>query len=393
MKFSYSTELEHTMPDEWVSLLGEVAKKTLGRGDRTGDALAEDLVRLSRAYTVDRDSDGWASVPRGKSAMAARLRFFLVRDFRKSAAPVDELVRAGFFAGRTKLRVLDLGAGLGATTLGAAFALKRAGVTELDVLAVDSDAEALKTMEAVFTAFTSNDATAPFFPKIALKTQTSSFDDALCQPHEALDLVLAGFVWNELGENAARTAKLDQALGRWLGPESAFVVLEPALSAQARALQELRDTFVASGQWTAVAPCAHDAPCPMLPSPRDWCHASLPYALPQATAEVARAAGLRYERLSFSYVAFAPKRPHPNAGWHRMVSDPLPSKGKREAILCGDGSLVRLRLIDREVSPSNDAFALAERGDLLRLSKTDARIAPDTQIERRTPTASPQRAV
>jgi ribosomal protein RSM22 (predicted rRNA methylase) len=388
VKFSYATELEPTMPNEWVSLLSEVAKKTLGRDDRTGEALAADLVRLSRAYTVDRDSDGWASVPRGKSAMAARLRFFLVRDFRKSAAPVDELLRAGFFAGRTKLRILDLGAGLGATTLGAAFALRRAGVTELEVVAVDSDAEALKTMEAVFAAFATSDTTSPFFPQITLKTRVSSFDDALSQNHEALDLVLAGFVWNELGENGTRTSKLTQALDRWLGPESAFLVLEPALHAQARALQELRDTLVASGEWTAVAPCTHDAPCPMLATPRDWCHASLPLALPQATAEIARAAGLRYERLSFSYATFAKRRTHPNSGWHRVVSEPLLSKGKREAILCGESALVRLRLLDREVSPSNGAFAVSERGDLLRLSKIDARIAPETQIERRPPTAS-----
>jgi hypothetical protein len=133
------------------------------------------------------------------------------------------------------------------------------------------------------------------------------------------------------------------------------------------------------------APCVRSGPSPMLASARDWCHAEMPVRLAPPLAALARAAGLRTERLTFSYLTL---RLEPSAlaraadrTLGRIVSEPLISKGKRELVACGEGGLVRLRRLDRRRSDTNAVFDQLVRGDVVAWDGTPE-VVSDTEIAR-----------
>jgi ribosomal protein RSM22 (predicted rRNA methylase) len=174
-------------------------------------------------------------------------------------------------------------------------------------------------------------------------------------------------------------------------PDGTLVIIEPALRERTRHLHAVRDTLLATGAISTVfAPCLHAGPCPMLKTGGDWCHEDVPVDLPSWLAPIARAAGLRWQGLTYSYLVLRPdgatlrSRGFP---W-RVVSGALLSKGKRELFLCGDasGSPVRERVqrLDRHASPSNAAWEALGRGDRVRISPATAgarRIGPNDDVD------------
>jgi hypothetical protein len=178
----------------------------------------------------------------------------------------------------------------------------------------------------------------------------------------------------------ARHAALVSAwLERRVEPHGSLVVIEPALRDRSRHLHRVRDALVASGA-TVFAPCLHHAPCPALERETDWCHEDVPVDLPAWLVPVARAAGLRREGLTFSYVVLRNDGVRlggalplaPSATRLRVVSGAIPSKGKVEAFLCGElesaGSRVvgraRTMRLDRDASLANAAWDHLGRGDV-----------------------------
>ena len=122
------------------------------------------------------------------------------------------------------------------------------------------------------------------------------------------DVVLVGQLLSELDVSSPEELRRQRhaALLRSLLDErteeaGAVVVIEPALRDRARHLHRVRDEL-ASGGATIFAPCLHGAPCPALARESDWCHEDLAVDLPEWLVPVARAAGLRREGLTFSYV-------------------------------------------------------------------------------------------
>lgn len=105
----------------------------------------------------------------------------------------------------------------------------------------------------------------------------------------------------------------------------------------------------------------------MLANERDWCHAQVPFKLPGSMADVARSAGLRDHDLTFSYLTLR-KQPGRIGDGARVVSAPLPSKGKRELIVCDASGLSRAMRLNRKQSAANADFDKLARGSLASLS-------------------------
>jgi hypothetical protein len=161
----------------------------------------------------------------------------------------------------------------------------------------------------------------------------------------------------------------------------------------------VRDALVAGGL-TVFAPCLHAAACPALANEGDWCHEDLAVDLPSWLVPVARAAGLRWQRLTFSYAVFRKDgktlqgalgplgQLGPSAGRLRVVSDPMPSKGKLEAFLCGDvradgqaeavlrPARVRATRLDRDETAENAAWSDLTRGDVLTVAPAPLEAKP-----------------
>ena len=369
-------DLVRPLEDDWRDALDAVARARGWPTSRDVAALASRVATLSAAYN---DPERARAVVR--DAGAARLGFSFPRDVPKAAAAVRELVATGAVPRGSSLRVLDVGAGLGATTWGVARALEAARVAaELDVTWVDADTQALELAGAIALARQSLGRASlrvRAIPRVA-----GRFDDL-----GRFDLVLAGQLLSELdvgSPDEVRAARHAELLGDWLErrlePQGTLVVVEPALRDRTRHLHRVRDLLAAGGA-TVFAPCLHAAPCPALARDTDWCHEDLDVDLPAWLAPVARAAGLRREGLTFSYLVLrkdglrlldAVDRP-PGAARLRVVSGPIVTKGKREAYLCGElahgGSIeagrARVMRLDRHACAANEAWARFGRGDVV----------------------------
>ncbi len=363
---------DFSLDDGFEHLLSEVAR---ARGyppltDTT--RLGPMLTKLSEVYNT---TDGKEAA----NMLPARLAFSFPRDVPKGHAAVRELVATGALAPRTDrpLRLLDVGAGLGAMTLGIVRALARvASAKGLPSFAVeatwmDTDRAAMELgLEIMGRALPDS----PTGPRLSVTLEKRPVTRA----KDPFDVVVCGQVMSEMdaellpAERVARHAAWLTDLAKLLDPEGSLVVVEPALATRTRHLHAVRDAIVAKTKLRVFAPCLHQQACPALASPHDWCHEDLPTDLPPFLVPLARAAGLRWQGLTFSYLVLrkdgrtlreASARPL------RVTSSLLRSKGKTELFLCGehaDGTgRGKARLLDRESTPANAAFAEAERGDLL----------------------------
>jgi hypothetical protein len=372
--------LVRPLEEDWLQALGAVAKARGWPTTRDVSKLGASVAALSASY-----NDPETARASARDAGAARLGFSFARDVPKGAAAVRELVALGKLSlkGGT-LTVLDMGAGLGATTWGVVRALEAAGERGVvEATWVDSDTEALGLALAIVKA---RQAAGP--AAVELRVRVLARKAGVADDLGPFDLVLAGQVLSELDvglEPEARTSWHAELLGAWLQRRVAaggsLVVVEPALRDRTRHLHRVRDALVAAGA-TVFAPCLHAAPCPALTRETDWCHEDLEVDLPAGLVPIARAAGLRHEGLTFSYLVLrrdgvtlagaieAPAR----AGRLRVVSGAIPSKGKVEAWVCGQvevegGAIAPARLramrLDRDVAPGNAAWDELGRGDVL----------------------------
>ncbi|MFT3923688.1 MAG: small ribosomal subunit Rsm22 family protein [Myxococcales bacterium] len=352
--------------------------RKLALGPSAGGALSDAVAELSRVYTRERDA--LAERSRGQTVLGARLAFFLPRDLVKVLGPLSEIKDWLVAHPERSLRVLDVGAGLGATSLGLSRFLRLAGarVERLEVTALERDARALSVFEHLCGELV---AMPDEFVPIQLDARTQDVSDA--RLGSEFDLVLFGFVLNELYTDlpveqriTRRTQLLEQAASR-LRPGGAVIVLEPALKESTRELMRVRDELAASPKAPFVfAPCTRLGPCPMLAGERDWCHQELPYVLPPALAQVAQGAGLRFEGLSYASLVlrneprvFTPAPGAEGDALYRIVSERLESKGKLELYGCGEAGYVRFTRLERDDSEENRAFGEARRGDLLRIAE------------------------
>lgn len=407
----------------WLDLVDAVARRRLGSRDRTGPALSAAVRAVSAVYTR-RERTGPASLASTAGAddvLAARLRFFLPRDLPKVGGPLRELAWAGLLRTHGTLRVLDVGAGLGTSTFGALDTIGSLGAgadLAMEVTALDTDARAL----SIFADLSEALRAAPWaseWPRLRVRTLVADAMDPRRIPPGPFDLVVAGFVLNELSaaeEGHAAAVSLAEwlrALVARVSPDGALVVLEPALAMSARALHAARDVLMqVPGHVCIFAPCLHAGPCPMLERARDWCHEDEPARLPPALAAVARGAGLRFEGLTFSYLTLrrdgatlAGALARGDARFRdrralRIVGGARPTKGKTTITACAEGGRVELIELARDVGRDGVVGQLA-RGDVVgvvapqratsvRLGATDGTAEPAPVVRARPSSSDPQ---
>ena len=222
-------------------------------------------------------------------------------------------------------------------------------------------------------------------------------------PPFAPDLVTFGHVVNELfsgagGDDATerRAALLEEALGL-VAPGGSVVVIEPALRDTSRALLRVRDVLVARGH-AVRAPCLFRGACPALLRETDWCHAERAIEPPALVAQIAKAAGLRKEAVKMSYLVLAPKgeawaEPPPGRVF-RIVSEPLPSKGRLRYMACGPEGRLGLALQEKHVTDRNRRFEKLLRGDVVEIGGAEPRgdglaLGPETDVRVIAPAGRP----
>jgi SAM-dependent methyltransferase len=332
--------------------------------------VAAAVQRLSLGLTRDRKLIG-ARYLDDDRLLGAYLLFYWPVSYLQARGVLSELPRRPRSA-------LDLGSGPGPV----AFATLDAGAAE--VVAADRSTRALSAARRLATEVGEPIATREWDP------QRRGGLSGLAGGRK-FDLVTMGHVVNELfpGEGAAtrRAALLEEALGL-LAPGGSLVVIEPALRDTSRALLEVRDLLVAGG--VAVrAPCLFRGACPALTRPSDWCHAERPVEPPPLVEEIGRRAGLRKEAVKMSYLVLAPR----GEGWSepppgltfRIVSEPLPSKGRLRYMGCGPEGRKGLALQEKDVTPRNRVFEGLLRGDVVEIASVEPRgdglrLSPESDV-------------
>jgi ribosomal protein RSM22 (predicted rRNA methylase) len=371
-----------TVPGELEAAVADAARAELGDAPLATGALVRAIVDRSRRYTSERDR--LAEPADAVGDLAARAAFFTVADAMKIAIPLGELAGRDAIPPRP-LRIVDVGAGCGAMTLGCTVSLAGRERLSIDVVTIDRDARALAIASRAIRQLAETRG-------IEVKVTTRVGDVAKAMI-PAADLVFLGSVLNEL-EPGKRLGLVERALAA-IGDDGAVIVIEPALREQARDLHAIRDAIIARGTGHVFAPCTRRiAPCTALLDERDWCHEDRPLALGPRTAELARLTHLRDAGMKFSYLVLR-KQPlalveAPDA-W-RVVSAPMPAKGKLELVGCGERGRVRLRLLRRHRTDGNRDFERADRGDVVAV---DAPVADDrveivatSHVDRTTPAES-----
>lgn len=280
----------------------------------------------------------------------------------KVSIPVVELATRDALPAARPLRVIDLGAGCGAMSLGLIESLVAlASPLALSITAIDRDAGALGIAgAAVRELATVRGVDVSFTPRT---------EDATSARLAAADLVVMGTLLNELAA-PARQAIVERALEA-ISSDGAVIVIEPALRETARALHELRDELITRGVGHVFAPCTRSAaPCPSLTHANDWCHEDRTIKLPPRTRELSRLTHLRDDGMKFSYLVLRkqPLSVVDGPGAWRIVSSPRSPKGKHEITGCGDPGWVPLRLMRRHRTDANRYFERADRGDVVVVS-------------------------
>ena len=364
MTFSIPTEVEDVLHAATASALPAALLMPA--------ALTAAVVDRSRRYTSERDR--LATPADARADLAARALFFSVADAAKVALPLAELAAQVAWPPAT-LRIVDVGAGCGAMSLGVLAALHAAGhAPAIELTLLDDDARALAIGRAALV-----DLAARWGMPLTLDVRAGDARRAALPP---CDLVLAGSVLNELpGPDALALAE------RLVGVATlATIIIEPALRITARPLHQLRDALLAGGRAVVAAPCTHAAPCPMLADERDWCHEARPAMLPPRAAKLAATTGLRDGDLKFAYLLLRPPGSATGAPERlRVVSAPMPQKGKLELWVCGADGRRKLRVLDRHRTDGAKAMRAAQRGDVVQISPTpDERgdVGADTAVMR-----------
>ena len=408
MPLMLGLDLVRPLEPDWRGSVDDVARAQ--RWPTTHDVarLAASVRALSAAY-----NDPSQARASAETDGAARLGFFFARDVPKGAAAVRELVATGALRLDEVLRVLDLGAGMGASTWGIARALEAAGKRgTVHATWVDTDRRALDVGMALASR---REGRSP----IALRVDAQQGSLTQLGPLGTFDVVMASGLLSELDVGMdgptrvqRHAALVSNLLEHGTQPHGAVVLVEPALRDRTRHLHAVRDALLALGELeggreappasmgelergreappssmarTVFAPCLHTGTCPALVRESDWCHEDLRIDLPTWLVPVARAAGLRHEGLTFAYLilrrdgirlvdALASAGPCTRA---RVVSESMRTKGKREAFLCGEfpsgsndpsarsAARVRATRLDRDRTELNAAWEHVDRGDLL----------------------------
>ena len=327
--------------------------------------------RLSDLFTTERAAgfEGYADDPR---ALLAYGLFFFPQTFTRLRCILRECTAGGRAlapAGAGALRVLDLGAGLGAASLAlASLPAPLTGGRPVRLQAVDQSAASLAVLRALF------DALRPaLWPAAELTTGVGSLLDVPAAAAGPWDVILCSFALNEAlhGQPSAAAEEWLLRMIDRLAPGGTLVLCEPALQETSVRLERLRNAVAAGGRSRILGPCLHHAPCPLLQRGEEWCHEVRRWKAPPSLHYLNRHLFRTVQFLKFSFLALARETPPPGSAdpaQARLIAPMYAHKGRFATWGCASDGLVHSYEIQTRgrSSKAKKDLSLTERGSRVR---------------------------
>lgn len=311
------------------------------------DRLAPEVARLSDLFTTERPEGAYPDYFGDPSALSAYALFFLPQGWARAGAALDQCVRFRKWRPSSAApRVLDVGCGPGSCGVSVAYALTEGGLAPSELLGVDRSPAALGAFESFGRAMLK--------PETRVAGRVSDAGDASSWPEGGFDLIVAGFVLNELDARGGETAGrwISSACGR-LNKGGLLLVIEPALRFAAERLLKASDKVAANGRFRRIGPQLDALPSPLLTSGREhWEHESVLWTAPESAQFINRRLHRDLREVRFSYAAFIdgaePCPPPPGSA--RIVSDVQTIKGLVRFIVVRQGGELQVEVPTRGMS-------------------------------------------
>lgn len=356
-------------PEAPGALPAEVEAAWVARAERAtglaGEAALERLrpsvARLSDLFTMARPAGEFPDYLADDSLLAAYGLFFFPQSWARAGWALAHARLRGWKPASARPRILDLGSGPGSCGLRLARAL--GGEGELRLL--DRSPSALAAAESLASA------AAPGWSAVGTVGDART---PRSWPEGPFDIVVAGFVLNELGlDDAGKDAWFESAAAA-LAPGGLLILIEPALRTTAEPLRRLSDRR-ASLSPRRIGPEVDAAPCPMLGG-EHWDHEVRAWEAPPATAYLNRKLHRDLGAVRFSLALFsdgaARGLPEDAA---RVVAEPQLLKGLFRLVVSAGGRLRTVEAATRGLSKreAKDLAAGFARGDIVRVPPGDER--------------------
>ncbi len=345
----------------------------LKRFDARAQTLETAVQALSDRFTVGRAGkfdDYFAD----KNALAAYGCFFFPQSWARARIALAEVLELRGWNGGENPKILDVGAGPGASGIAASQLLReRGGAKTVRITGLDHSPRALECFAGLIRENQQHLSGISFEKSIARSLPV--FLKKQAEEEGPYDLIIAGFALNEVwgGMDVEGRVAYILRLKRMLVPGGLLLVLEPALRETATALQEVSDAVSQKKLLHRWGPYWGEFPCPVLGGAKYWPHEVRVWAPPPSLKDANRHLWRQIGELKFHWAAWSDRlsRPLPSEPVPMRLSTPFAKlKGRFEwAGVLQDGRLVRcdmpLRGLDRAVV---DECEKIERGDTLFLS-------------------------
>lgn len=348
--------------------------------------LRPDVQRLSDVFTFERATK-LADYSQDARLLLAYGLFFFPQTYARISLVLAELAKKWKPPGEEKLRLLDIGSGLGAATLATAFSpvLQKGG----SITALDHSPSSLRILQELFTTHQN------LWPQSELRTQWYDARRPLPKKIGDFHLILSCFALNEI------CGTDDESISHWLRNTlsllvegGALILCEPATQECSVRLQKLREIALTKNLAVPLAPCLHHESCPMLQYEDIWCHQVRRWYPPQSAEFLNRRLHRNLTDLKFSYLLLQaggkPKTFEPSPALARLTAPLYEVKGRVLTSGCAsDGLLHAYELQTRDIEKKNlKRLMQLERGDILEW--TDPRALPDGKTIR---VSEPNRAL
>ncbi len=175
------------------------------------------------------------------------------------------------------------------------------------------------------------------------------------------DLVLCGYVLNEIEQEKGHHALEETVKKLWHSTSGALVIIEPGTPAGYGTLIRARKCLIELGSHIA-APCTHTKPCPLeTNAPQKWCHFSVRVERSKLHRSIKQDADLPYEDEKFSYLVASRKQPA--LPTYRLIGHPRGSKIVHADVCSNTGKAEHLTIAKSH--PQHKAFRKSDWGDAI----------------------------